>query len=85
MPLVTSREHRAAAAHFRGLLAKYQEMELLVQIGEYKPGGDALADEAIGARSAMLEFLSQPPNADLPYAQSIETLQQFGWTGEPAR
>jgi len=85
MPLVTSREHRAAAAHFRGLLAKYQEMELLVQIGEYKPGGDALADEAIGARSAMLEFLSQPPDADLPYAQSIETLQQFGWTGEPAR
>lgn len=85
MPLVTSREHRAAAAHFRGLLAKYQEMELLVQIGEYKAGADALADEAIGARPAMLEFLSQPPDASLPYAQSVETLRQFGWTGEPAR
>ncbi|XPG34068.1 FliI/YscN family ATPase [Variovorax sp. NFACC27] len=85
MPLVTSREHRAAAAHFRGLLAKYQEMELLVQIGEYKAGADALADEAIGARPAMLEFLSQPPDASLPYAQSVEVLRQFGWTGEPAR
>ncbi|MDP9604841.1 UNVERIFIED_ORG: type III secretion protein N (ATPase) [Variovorax paradoxus] len=85
MPLVTSREHRAAAAHFRGLLAKYQEMELLVQIGEYKAGADALADEAIGARTAMLEFLSQPPDASLPYAQSVEALRQFGWTGEPAR
>ena len=85
MPLVTSREHRAAAAHFRRLLAKYQEMELLVQIGEYKAGADALADEAIGARAAMLEFLSQPPDASLPYAQSIEALRQFGWTGEPAR
>ncbi|RSZ47609.1 MULTISPECIES: FliI/YscN family ATPase [unclassified Variovorax] len=85
MPLVTSREHRAAAAHFRGLLAKYQEMELLVQIGEYKAGADALADEAIGARSAMLEFLSQPPDSSLPYAQSVEALRQFGWTGEPAR
>ncbi|MET3183620.1 UNVERIFIED_ORG: type III secretion protein N (ATPase) [Variovorax guangxiensis] len=85
MPLVTSREHRAAAAHFRGLLAKYQEMELLVQIGEYKAGADALADEAIGARPAMLEFLSQPPDASLPYAQSVEALRQFGWTGGPAR
>ncbi|NVM90480.1 type III secretion protein N (ATPase) [Variovorax sp. SG517] len=85
MPLVTSREHRAAAAHFRGLLAKYQEMELLVQIGEYKAGADALADEAIGARPATLEFLSQPPDASLPYAQSVEVLRQFGWTGERAR
>lgn len=85
MPLVTSREHRAAAAHFRGLLAKYQEMELLVQIGEYKAGADALADEAIGARPAMLEFLSQPPDSSLPYAQSVEALRQFGWAGEPAR
>ncbi|WP_418128524.1 FliI/YscN family ATPase [Variovorax sp. 278MFTsu5.1] len=86
MPLVTSREHRAAAAHFRSLLAKYQEMELLVQIGEYKAGGDALADEAIGARPAMLDFLSQPPDASLPYAQSIEALQRFGGASwEPGR
>jgi len=74
MPLVASREHCAAAARFRSLLAKYQEMELLVQIGEYKPGGDALADEAIRARPAMLEFLSQPSGASLPYAQSVAAL-----------
>lgn len=86
MPLVTSREHRAAAAHFRSLLAKYQEMELLVQIGEYKAGGDALADEAISARPAMLDFLSQPPDASLPYAQSIEALRRFGAASwEPGR
>ncbi|WP_432726914.1 FliI/YscN family ATPase [Variovorax sp. W6] len=85
MPLVTSREHRAAAAHFRGLLAKYQEMELLVQIGEYKAGSDALADEAIGARPAMLDFLSQPPDASLPYVQSVQQLQHFGGQGELAR
>ena len=78
MPLVASREHRAAAAHFRSLLAKYQEMELLVQIGEYKPGSDALADEAIEARPAMLDFLSQPPETSQAYAQSIAALRRFG-------
>ncbi|AGU53191.1 ATPase, FliI/YscN family [Variovorax paradoxus B4] len=85
MPLVASQDHRAAAARFRSLLAKYQEMELLVQIGEYKAGGDALADEAIRMRPAMLDFLSQPPDASLPYAQSVETLQRFGGPGELVR
>ncbi|KLN53518.1 FliI/YscN family ATPase [Variovorax paradoxus] len=85
MPLAASQEHRAAAARFRSLLAKYQEMELLVQIGEYKAGGDALADEAIRMRPAMLDFLSQPPDASLPYAQSVETLQRFGGPGELVR
>jgi type III secretion protein N (ATPase) len=85
MPLVASQEHRAAAARFRSLLAKYQEMELLVQIGEYKAGGDALADEAIRMRPAMLAFLSQSPDASLPYAQSVETLQRFGGPGELVR
>ncbi|PIF73082.1 type III secretion protein N (ATPase) [Variovorax sp. 54] len=85
MPLVASREHCAAAAHFRSLLAKYQEMELLVQIGEYKPGADALADEAIRARPAMLAFLSQPPGMSLPYEQSLAQLLQVGEGAEVAR
>jgi len=74
MPLVTTPEHGAAAAHFRSLLAKYQEMELLVQIGEYRPGSDALADEAIQARAAMLDFLSQPPRSIESFEQSVAAL-----------
>ncbi|MDH6594278.1 type III secretion protein N (ATPase) [Variovorax sp. TBS-050B] len=74
MPLVTTAEHGAAAARFRSLLAKYQEMELLVQIGEYRPGSDALADEAIGARPAMLDFLAQPPGTSEDFAQSLAAL-----------
>lgn len=77
MPLVTSRAHREAAAHFRGLLAKYQEMELLVQIGEYKPGSDALADAAIRARPAMLDFLAQPPDSRQDYDACLAALQRF--------
>jgi len=77
MPLVASVEHRAAASHFRSLMAKYQAMELLVQIGEYKHGSDALADEAIQARAAMQNFLAQPPEASQAYEQTVAALQGF--------
>ncbi|ADU39133.1 FliI/YscN family ATPase [Variovorax paradoxus] len=77
MPLVTDPAHRAAAAHLRELLSKYQEMELLVQIGEYKPGGDAQADAAVRARPAILEFLAQAPGQSVPYAQTLAALHEF--------
>ena len=47
MPTIVSEEHRAAAAHLRDLMAKYQDIELLVRVGEYKKGEDAVADEAL--------------------------------------
>ena len=59
MGAVTGKEHRAAASRFRQLLAKYRDVELLVQIGEYKKGQDALADEAIAKRDSLNAFLRQ--------------------------
>ena len=78
MPLVTSRSHRDAAAAFRSLLAKFQEMELLVQIGEYRAGSDAQADRAIGLRPAMLGFLRQAPESAQPFDRTVAQLQGFG-------
>ncbi|AKJ32077.1 FliI/YscN family ATPase [Caldimonas brevitalea] len=77
MPLVADERHRSAAARFRSLLAKYQELELLVQIGEYRAGSDALADRAIALRPAMLEFLSQPPGVREPFEQTLARLARF--------
>lgn len=77
MPLVALREHRDAASQFRSLLAKYQEMELLVQIGEYRAGTDALADRAIAAREAMQSFLRQPPDTAEAFEQTFAKLQQL--------
>ena len=59
MPQVTSREHRERAGHVRRLLAKYKEIETLLQVGEYKDGSDALADEAIAKIDAIRAFLNQ--------------------------
>ena len=59
MGQVAGGDHRGAAGRFRQLMAKYRDVELLVQIGEYKKGQDALADEAIAKRDAMDAFLRQ--------------------------
>jgi ATP synthase in type III secretion protein N len=56
---VIAKEHRAAAGRMRQLMAKYAEVELLVKIGEYKRGSDAVADEAIDKIDAIRTFLKQ--------------------------
>ncbi len=59
MPLIATREHMDRAGHVRRLLAKYKEIETLLQIGEYRPGGDPLADEAIARIDSIRAFLCQ--------------------------
>jgi type III secretion protein N (ATPase) len=62
MDAVVSQEHRDQAAHVRRLLARYNEIELLVQVGEYKQGSDALADEALRKIQNLRIFLKQGPD-----------------------
>jgi type III secretion protein N (ATPase) len=78
MGQVVSREHKAAAAQLRSLLAKYQELELLIQIGEYKPGADPLADRAIESRQAVLAFLNQAPEQRLDFERTVSALRRLG-------
>jgi type III secretion protein N (ATPase) len=59
MNAIVSKEHRDMANRFRQLMAKYRDVELLVQIGEFKKGQDALADEAIAKRDSLNAFLKQ--------------------------
>uniref|UniRef100_UPI00351BE156 type III secretion system ATPase SctN n=1 Tax=Endozoicomonas sp. Mp262 TaxID=2919499 RepID=UPI00351BE156 len=51
--------HLQAAARVRELMAKYEEVELLLQIGEYQRGADPLADEAIQRMDQINAMLRQ--------------------------
>jgi type III secretion protein N (ATPase) len=59
MNAVTSEEHRRNASRLRDLLAKYEEVELLVRIGEYQQGSDPATDEAIAKNETVKDFLKQ--------------------------
>jgi type III secretion protein N (ATPase) len=63
MPRIATAAQQSAAAVLRRRLAKYYEIETLIQIGEYKPGGDKEADEAVDSIAAIRALLQQPAAA----------------------
>ena len=77
MNAVTSKEHKAAASRFRSLLAKYAEVEMLLQIGEYKQGADALADEAIAKLDRLNAFLRQGLNEPSSFTDTLAALAEL--------
>lgn len=74
MPQVVAPEHVQAASRLRELMAKYREVEMLLQIGEYQPGGNPVADEAIEKVDAIRAFFSQSTQE---YAQPEDTESQL--------
>ncbi|HEY6926293.1 MAG TPA: FliI/YscN family ATPase [Steroidobacteraceae bacterium] len=62
MPAVATPEQMGASARVRGWLAKYREIELLLQMGEYRQGADSEADLAIARMPALRELLQQRPD-----------------------
>jgi type III secretion protein N (ATPase) len=74
MPRVAQPAHLRAAASLRKQLAKYQDVELLLQIGEYKRGSDAEADEAIRNIPAIRKLLQQPADQLSGFDESVVAL-----------
>ncbi len=56
---ISTQAHQGMAGKLRSWLAKYAEIEFLLQVGEYKPGGDNEADEAIERMPQIRAFLQQ--------------------------
>ncbi len=74
MDRVISREHYKQAQQLRKWLAKYEEIELLLQIGEYQPGNDELADEAIKRYPRIQSWLCQSTDEKSRYEQTLNQL-----------
>ena len=74
MANIVDPQHINAAGRVRELMAKYEEAELLLKIGEYKEGIDQLTDEAIEKREAICTFLQQKFEDFSEYEESIHRL-----------
>ncbi len=75
MPAVASAPHQSGATNLRALMAKYKEIELLLQVGEYKSGGDPVADAAIAAKPRIDGFLQQTREDRTAFAEIPGKLQ----------
>lgn len=76
MGAVTGAAHRELAGRVRTLMAKYNEVELLVRIGEYKPGHDKTADEAVARIERIRAFLRQGMHEHVGFEDVMRQLQE---------
>lgn len=74
MHAIAQPEHRRAAGKLRELLAKYDEIEMLVRLGEYQQGNDPVADQALHSMDRINAFLRQDTQED---ADAQETLRRM--------
>ncbi|MGB0359880.1 MAG: type III secretion system ATPase SctN, partial [Endozoicomonas sp.] len=77
MNTITQSEHQAAATRMRELMSKYEEIELLVKVGEYKPGTDPIADESIQKIETIRTFLKQKTHELSSVDEAIQQLRQI--------
>lgn len=72
---VVDKEHLELIGKVREVLAHYKKNELLIRIGEYKPGSDAKADFAIKYIDKVNRFLCQRVNEKSTLTEAIEQLK----------
>ncbi len=77
MNSVVDKSHLAAAGEFKKLLAKYHDIELLVNLGEYKRGNDKDGDKALDKISSMIEHLNQRFGDRCTLNDSVKTIQSI--------
>ena len=73
---VTASEHQQAAARLRQLLSAHKDIELMIKLGEYQSGHDAITDEAVERLPQLKQFLQQPLRQPTDYPDCIAYLQQ---------
>jgi type III secretion protein N (ATPase) len=75
MNMVATDEHKQMAGRFRELMAKYNEVELLVKIGEYKRGADPKADQAIDRIEKLRTFLRQRTDERISFEETLSQMK----------
>ncbi len=74
---VAAPEHIQAGTALRRLLSAYQQIELMLKLGEYQAGSDPLTDLAVDSRQAVDGFLRQDLREPSPMAATLSQLTEL--------
>jgi len=74
---IISREHLDLIGKIREVLANYKKNELLIRIGEYKPGSDKSADFAIKYVDKVNKFLQQKVDEKITFEDTLQKLKSL--------
>ena len=75
LPQISDRQRLDLIGKVREVLANYKKNELLIRIGEYKPGSDKNADFALKYIDKVNKFLKQGINDKAPIEDTVRALQ----------
>ena len=78
MTQIVPAEHVAMAATLRRLMAKYDEVEMLLQVGEYKAGSDPLAEDWLMVPASVLIAFGFA-SFGMGITSYMKTFQQMDW------
>ncbi len=73
---VAEADHVRLAGRTRELLASYQDVKLLLRVGEYRRGSDAVADEAIDRIDGINGVLRQGVTETSAFGETLDRLRQ---------
>lgn len=74
---IISKDHLETVKIARALLAKYEELEFLLQVGEYKHGTNTFSDQAIELTPKIMDILKQDKGDSIPLELSLLKLSQL--------
>ncbi|WP_053147133.1 FliI/YscN family ATPase [Pseudomonas sp. P97.38] len=74
---VAEAEHLRAGINLRRLLSAYDQIELMLRLGEYQAGADPLTDLAVESRGALDGFLRQDLREPEPMSSTLAHLHQL--------
>lgn len=75
MPQLVDHEALRAVGKCRDWLVKYEDAELLMQIGEYQQGNDRELDSAVQARQDLVNFLRQGEDEQAAPGEALSQLE----------
>ncbi len=75
LPHIIDKEHLQLIGKVREVLANYKKNELLIRIGEYKPGSDKGADFAIKYIDKVNRFLKQQTDEACSFEETLQQLK----------
>ncbi len=74
---IVDRQQMELIGKLREVLANYKKNELLIRIGEYKPGSDKNADFALKYIDKVNQFLRQQVNDKAPFEDTLKKLKSL--------
>ncbi len=77
MAEVASKDHQEKAHEFRSLLADYEKIEDLVNVGAYERGTNKRTDYALDMIDDLRDFLVQPVDKPAPLAEGVKAMTRL--------